>query len=569
MDTFTQISLILIVAALFAWVMQAFRLPIILGHLLTGILIGPAVFNVLRHQDVVEVFSQFGITALLFMVGLGLAPQVMREVGKVSLLAGTGQIVLTGVLGFLLGRAFGFSLNTSLYLAAALTFSSTIIVSKFLTDRKEIGTLYGKIAIGLLLVQDIVATVFLVILSASERSSINTSDIVLLVSKGLLVVGILYLVCRRLLPRVSRLFALSQEFLFLFSLAWGLGLALVFRAVGFSLEIGALAAGVTLAASPYHYEIAAKMKLLRDFFLVPFFVLLGSHIVFQNLHLITWPLVAMSAFVVIGKPLIVLGLLLAMGYHRKTSLYTSLTLGQISEFSFLLILMGTRSEMVPPEGLTLIALIGLVSMTLSVILMHRSAWFHRYLQHILAYVERRHIVSENHPGSRERFEAILFGCHRVGSDFLTLLRKRGGSYLVVDFDPTMIAQLEEADIPCRYGDAADNEFLDELGLRQAKLVISTLPDIETNTFLLAKIRRVNRQAIVILTTQGIEEALLLYEQGASYVVLPHFLGGNYASLLLEKHGMNPLRFEHEKKRHMRHLSHRRRALASSSMLGVH
>lgn len=567
MDIFSQVSLLLVVATGCSFLVQRLRWPIVVGHLVAGIFVGPAFLNLIQSREVVEVFSQFGIVALLFVVGLGLAPQVMREVGKAAVIVGAGQMLLSAILGFLLSLAAGFSIVVSLYVAVALALSSTIIVSKFLADRHEIGLLHGKLAIGVLLIQDVVATVLLVILSATREGFI-LSDLLGLVFRGIFLMALLYPVCVYVLPRLGTWYAHSQEFLFLFSLGWGLGLALVFRAFGFSLEIGALVAGVTLAGSPYHYEIAAKIKLLRDFFLVPFFVLLGATLLPGTLWS-QWPMILfLSAFVLTMKPLLTSLLLLALGYHRKTAILAGLPLGQVSEFSFLLVILGMRAGHLSNEIVTLVTAVGLVSMVGSVFFLEHGSQIERAVAPLL-HRFAHHKVRVSHRRGQDRFEAILFGCHRVGEDFLRLLREKKSTFLVVDYDPGTIERLASIGVPCRYGDAANNDFLDEIGLRHVKLVISTLPDFETNAFLLAKMRHVNRRAMVLMVAQGAEEALLLYRQGADYVILPHFLGGNYASLLLEKHGADPLHFAREKRNHVRHLTRRAFPLAGQPARGVH
>jgi Kef-type K+ transport system membrane component KefB len=263
MQAFLEVSLILALATGMAILMQSLRLPLLLGHILTGILVGPAVWHILQAKETVEIFSQLGITALLFVVGLGLHPQVIREVGKIALLTGIGQVVFTTGFGFILALLFGFSWISALCIAIALTFSSTIIVTKILSDRGDSGKLYGKISIGFLLVQDVIATLILILVGSIGGAQDVRSLVVVVGIKLLIVAATMLVTAQFILPRLTRLFAASQEFLFLFSIGWGVGLAAIFYAIGLSVEIGALAAGVTLASSPYRYEINAKMRLVR------------------------------------------------------------------------------------------------------------------------------------------------------------------------------------------------------------------------------------------------------------------------------------------------------------------
>ncbi len=555
MEAFFEISFIIVIAAAVALVFQLLRQPLILGHIITGILVGPAVLNIIKSQETLTVFSQLGITALLFIVGLSLSPQVMREVGKVSLITGIGQVVFTSIFGYFIGRAFGFSAIISIYLAVAFTFSSTIIISKLLFDKKDTWKLYGKIAIGFLLVQDVLATFFLILASAAKGQGSMFAIAMDVGLKAILIGSILYIMAAYVLPLLTNVFAKSQEFLFLFTIGWGVGLAAIFYGLGLSIELGALAAGVTLAASPYHYEISAKMKILRDFFIVTFFILLGSQLSPANLYQFLWPAIAFSAFILIGNPLIVMVLMGLLGYNKKTGFLAGLTVAQISEFSLILIILGIKASHIPSEILSLATIVGIVTISFSTIMILYSESLYAFFEPILGVFERKRTHRER--GTMERFDIILFGCHRVGSDFLPSLEKSKKSFLVVDFDPAIIRHLAACGIPNRYGDAEDNEFLDSLNLKKTELVISTLPDFEANMFIVNKVRKANPNAMLIALGHTIPEAEELYAEGATYVILPHYIGGNYAAMLVEKHAGNLKKFAVERQKHLKHLLQRK------------
>lgn len=554
MNIFLIISAIFAVAAVMAFFMQLLRQPLILGHILTGILVGPAVLHILNPDQSIEVFSHLGITILLFIVGLGLHPRVIKDVGSVSIITGLGQVLFTSIIGFGIGRALGFTSIPSLYLSVAFTFSSTIIVSKILSDKHDMHTLYGKIAIGMLLVQDLVASFALILITATMAGGNLADATFTLIAKGMLIAGALILISRYILPALTRSFARSQEFLFLFSVAWGIGIAALFYAIGLSVELGALAAGLALSTSPYHYEISAKMKLLRDFFLVVFFIILGSQLVPEHLYAFTLPIIAYSAFILIGNPLIVISIMGFMGYAKKTSFQTGLTVAQISEFSLILIMLGIQAGHLPAEYLSLTMAVGMITIAISSIFMLHSDKLYEICEPVLRLFEQKHPFPERR--LPEVYNALLFGCHRVGADFLPSIMKRHLSYLVVDFDPQMISRLKEQGIHARYGDASDDGFLDSLRMDQCKLVVSTIPDHETNAYLVNSVRKVNSKAVIIVIAQHIHEAENLYADGASYVVMPHHMGGNYAAMLVGKYGPDQKIFSTEKIKHLKHLKER-------------
>ncbi len=565
METFIELSIVFAAATGVAWIMQRLRLPLLLGHILTGMLVGPLVFGWLGDPGSIAVFSKLGITALLFIVGLSLNPIALRDVGRVSVASGIGQIVFTCSIGFLIALGFGYHWVPALYIAIALTFSSTIIVLKILQDKRDLGKLYGRIAIGLLLVQDLAATVILLLVSTSAAGASLLAITQAVITLTALVAG-LWFAARFVLPWLTPIFATSQEFLLLFSVAWGMGVASLFHLLGFSIEIGALAAGVALATSPYHHEISAKMKLLRDFFLVMFFVILGAELAFGNVGSL-WPaIVVFSLFVLVGNPVIVMAILGFMGYRRKTSFLVGLTVAQISEFSLVLILLARSLGHVDDSVVTLVTVIGLVTFTGSSLVMNASDRWFKLLKPRLGIFERKTTITERQHAVRP--EALLFGFHRLGQDFLPLLERGGKPFLVIDFDPAVIDGLQARGIPCLYGDAADNELLDEFDLKKVSMLVSTVPDFETNLFLLNKLRRRNKQALFISMSQSPDEAMLLYRGGADYVILPHYLGGNYAALVLDKYGFDASRLEQEKEKHIKHLEKRLNLAPARAVSGL-
>ena len=232
-------------------VMRILRQPLIIGYILSGIILGPFFLGFLPGIEAIDVFSEFGIAFLLFIMGLYLSPKVIKEVGKVSVIAGLGQIFLTALIGYLISILLSFSIITSLYIAIVLTFSSTIIILKLLSDKNDLENLYGKISIGFLLVQDFIAIIVLIFISSLSSGGDFFSSIGLTLLKGTALVLILVLISVYVLSRFQNFFAKSQELLFVFSIAWGLGIASAFYYIGLSIEIGALVAGVLLSVSPY------------------------------------------------------------------------------------------------------------------------------------------------------------------------------------------------------------------------------------------------------------------------------------------------------------------------------
>ena len=529
MDIFVEFSIIIALATVIGGLMRLLKQPLIMGHILTGILVGPQFLNIFKNVESGEIFSLMGISTLLFIVGLSLSPKVIREVGKIALITGLGQIMFTTLFGFLIASAFGFDLIPSLYIAIALTFSSTIIILKLLSDKKDLEKLYGRISIGFLLVQDVVATLILIGVSSmtSQESLISTA--LLLLIKGLLITLILSLVSFYVLPRISEFFAKSQEYLFLFAIGWGFGLSMVFKMVGFSVEIGALVAGVTLSMSPYAEEISSKLKPLRDFFIIMFFILLGANMDLHNLSSLIIPALVFSIFVLVGNPLIVLVLMELLGYNKRTGFFAGLTVAQISEFSLIIVLMGVHLGHIDSSVLSLVTLIALTTIAVSTYMILNAERIYPRISKYITLFQRKMVVKESTIVAN--YDVILFGCNRAGYDFIEVFKKLKTKFLAVDFDPEIVSELMEKGINVKYGDAEDGEFLDDIKIQESKAVISTIPDFDVNSFLLSLLSKVENKPITILTSHDVNNAIYFYERGADYVVVPHFIGGQVVSRL--------------------------------------
>jgi Kef-type K+ transport system membrane component KefB len=538
---------------------RALRQPLVVGYIVSGIVVGPYLLDILHSAEEIEFFSKIGISVLLFIVGLSLNPEVIRETGKASLISGIGQVVFTALIGCGIALLLGLPPLSAFYVAIALTFSSTIIILKLLSDRGDLGKLYAKLSIGILLVQDLIASILLIVvplLGASTEGdrTEGSHPFLFLTLSGIGAGFLLYGVSKYLLPKLSFFIARSQELLFLFSIAWGLGLAALFAWLGFSIEIGALIAGITLSVSSYAFEISSRMRPLRDFFIILFFVLLGSQVAVADLGGIAFPALVLSLFVLIGNPLIVFLLMNLMGYRSRTAFMTGLTLAQISEFSLILMSLGLSLGHITTQEVSLVTLVGLVTIAASTyLILHGDALYQR-LRKPLRFLELRRTPRRESGEGDGRHDMIIFGYGRVGYEFVRTARELAASYLVVDYDPRTIAHLRGEEIPFRFGDAEDIEFLDEIELGKASVVVSTIPDPNVNILLVRHYRRTNPDGIIVVVSHNIAETRSLYLEGASYVVMPHYLGAEKASGMIASHWDDPATFERARNEQLSHMT---------------
>lgn len=550
-NVFTEITLLLCLAASIAIIMRMLKQPLIIGHILTGLIVGPSVLGLVQSPETVAVMGEFGIALLLFLVGLGLNPKVIREVGKVSILTGLGQVLFTVLIGLFITRAMGYSAIESVYIAIALTFSSTIIILKLLSDKKEQNKLYGKISIGFLLVQDVIATFALVIASATGSGGFSYQQMGQLALKGLLAALIIFLVSQLLLKSITSFLSRSQEMLFLFALAWGLGISTLFLEIGFSLEVGALLAGVALANLAYAQEIAARLRPLRDFFLVVFFIALGSRLGLENIGDHFAAAALFSIFVLVGNPLIVITIMGLLGHTKKTSFKAGLAVAQISEFSLIFLLLGQKNGQISEEIVTLVTLVGIITIAVSAYMITYADGLYRFCERYLTLFERRKKLPEH--DSPQSYEAVLFGYKKGGSEFVRVFKSIAKSFAVVDYDPDVADELERRQVPFLYGDATDIELLEEIDLSKTKLIVSLLSDNSSTIFILQRVEQINPKAVIVCRADTAKEAAELYGLGASYVMMPTYIGSEKISSFIKRNGFNKNEFKHHRDKHIQYL----------------
>lgn len=489
-SVYYQFAVLLLAAAGVGAIALRLRQPLIVAYLIVGIALGPSGLGWITAHEPINLLAQIGVTVLLFVVGLRLDLRIVRNVGPVALATGIGQIVFTTAIGYLIALALAMSPITALYVAIALTFSSTIIIVKLLSDKRELDTLHGRIALGFLIVQDVAVVVAMLLLGSYQSSAGDESIWRLSLEIGLKLAAALAgvaLLMRYVLPRLLYLLAHSQELLLIFALAWGTTLAAAGDMLGFSKEVGAFLAGFSLASTAYREAIVSRLTGLRDFLLLFFFIDLGGKLDLSTFGAQIGGAVLLSLFVLVGNPVIVMAIMGYMGYRKRTGFLAGLTVAQISEFSIVFATMGVTLGHIGEPALGLITLVGLVTITLSTYMIINSQALYTVLSPWLSPFERevpfREIAMRQAQQEADAADVIVFGAGRFGHRMVSQLRARGYSVLAVDYDPERVRVLQHEGIPVRFGDAEDPDIATTLPLDNAKWVVSTLPEEDINALL--------------------------------------------------------------------------------------
>lgn len=544
-NIFLQISVLLGLTVSIAFIMRLLRQPLLVAYIVAGLVAGPLFLNLVAGgEDFFDTFAQFGIVLLLFIVGLSLNFEYIKRVGRSVLIGSLIQFVIVVGISLLLMQLLHFSFLSALFIAIAISFSSTIIVVKLLADKRDLEAVYGRYVIGVLLMQDIIAVAVMIFLNTSKvQSAIWYQTALVTGAKGILLVGVVYLMSHYLLPHIMDKVAKSGELLFIFTIAWCFGIASLVYWSGFSIEIGAIIAGISLGASVYQPEISSRVRPLRDFFIVLFFIVLGSELQLGNVKEAIKPALILSLLVLLFKPVVLYFLMRWLKYTRRSAFLAASTAGQVSEFGFILIFTAISVGYLQGVELVILTLVALITIIISSYLITYNEQIYKKILPLLNKLG----VDKNREAKGDsiikNYPVWVFGYHRIGWKVCEALAEKKVKFAVVDFDPAAVSKLKRRGIPAYFGDAADVEFLEDLPLGKAKLIISTLPEVDDQKTLITHIRQANDKVHIIANLYHNNHLSELYQAGADYVMMPHLLGGQWIAEILKHHPWSKTTFK--------------------------
>ena len=489
-----SLGIIMVAAAVLSMAGRMIQMPTIVSYLLAGILVGP-VLGWVGMSPGLHLFADIGIALLLFLVGLELPFWRIRDIGRVAVVGGIAQFVFTAVIGYWLCRQLDFTAREAIFLSTALTFSSTVVVVKLLDEKGERDRLYGRIAVGIFLVQDLLAMLMLAFL-VSFSSGVDRGLARVLADMGqafaglALLLGLAWVAARRLFRRPFAWAAHSPDLLFISSLAWCFALAWVADFFHLAPAIGAFLAGLSLAQLPFNEHLMRRVNPLMNLFLAVFFVTLGLSADVAGALSHRWSTLLLSLFVLIGNPLIFMMVIRWMGYSRRASFLASLTVAQISEFSFIFIGVGLSHGWLGQNILSITALVGMVTMAASAYMILYNHELHRFFERhgILKWwifrlpLRRKRMTRVVCNGNGELLEdhIIVVGMNSLGRKIVGDLHALGETVLAVDYD---WGKLEDLPVRVLLGSVEYLALLDQAGLERAKMLVSCLKNDDTNELL--------------------------------------------------------------------------------------
>lgn len=559
-NIFIQLAIILGLSSALGYITYKLKLPLLIAYLTGGLLIAFwGVFDV-RSSQALSFLPEIGLAFLLFLVGMELDFREIKSFGKPIIISAVLHTLITTVFGSFIAQNFGFNLIESIYLGVGLAFSSTIVVLKLLTEKKDLPSLYGKLSLGILLLEDLLAVVILLGLTSTTQAGLGLSSafpVIIFMAKALILLSFALFLNHYILGTIFKAVSESQELLFLTALAWCFIYVTFALLMGFSVVIGAFLAGIALANSPYHFQIEGKVKPMRDFFVALFFVYLGTKVNFAHIDQTLPIIIIFTLYALFIKPIIFLLLLGTFGFRKHTLFQSSITLSQISEFSLIIILVGFEQGMIGNTALTVIATSALISIIISSLMIVNSKKIYKVVAPLLTFFERHkkyHILEERINTEIEN-HVVLIGSHQVGEHIVKFLLRSEIPFLVLDFNPYQVEKLARAKISVIFGDMGDPEVLEVLALDKAQLVISTVPDAEDNKLLIEEVKGRNQSIPIIVRSDSIKDAKKLYKFGASFVYLPDIVSGELLVDILKSHIEDKDFFQRKSKSELEKLSH--------------
>jgi Kef-type K+ transport system membrane component KefB len=548
---FIQLSLVIALGGVISIAMRLLKQPLIIGHIITGIVAGPAVLNIIKDGDGFSFLSTFGVALLLFIVGLELSLKIVSRLSKVVFVTTFVQMSVVLLAGSALARLLHFGRLESLIIGLCLAMSSTIIIVTLLQQKKELMRLFAQIAVGVLILQDLVATAAKITLSARSAGDTHL-EVGLLLGRGILCVFILYALSKFLLPKMAKFLESSKELLLILSIGWALGIAVLFAKIGFSFEVGALLAGMSMAGLPFSHEVASRLRPMRDFFIIVFLITLGYTLAPSQIQNTLIPALLFSILVFTLKPLVILASLGAQGYTKRASFKTAIAMSQISEFSLVFVVAAVHHNYASQTVQAAIGLTAIITFAGSAYLIKYDDQLFTLLEKHLRFFERR-ITKLEQKNALQKYSVVLFGYRKGGAEFIRTFKAMKKRFIVVDYDPEAIEILERQQVNFLYGDATDAELIEELQLDRVKLVVSTISDFAANEFLAHWLKEHNPSAVFVASAETAYHAARLYTEGAAYVMMPHFIGSEKISTFIKKSELKKSEFNKFREKHLQYL----------------
>lgn len=533
-----HLGFIVITAATFAFLGKLIRMPTIVGYILAGVVLGP-LLKLIEIDDSLDLISELGIALLLFLVGLELSFEKIKDLGRVGLILGGCQVLLTAIGGTLVAYSIGFGLIEAIFLGGTVTFSSTVVVIKLLDQKGVMNRLYARISVALFLAQDIVVIGALTVLTGFGGSEpLTPMEMAINFSQAFggmaLLLTLALIAARYLLPKPFAWAARSPDTVFIWALCWCFLVVMLAHQFHLSVEIGAFLAGIAIAQLPIHEDLHRRLHPLMAFFIAVFLVTLGIKMDLSSFSRV-WPAaLGLSAFVLLIKPLIVFNILARIRFSEYTAFQTAVATGQVSEFAFILLALGATTGLIGADIVALGGLVGIITIALSsYLIIHSEALYRLFARTGVLRIFRAKQEDDVEALRHRKAHSIVVGMNALGREIVQQLTQRGERVLAIDTDPNKLEGLGPADI--LIGNVEYQSVVEEIGLREAKIVVSALQIEDTNHMLAYRCRSAGVPCAIHAFDMSVVDDLL--DLDTTYLMMPAADGVVQQRKLMQQEGV--------------------------------
>ncbi|MBU1120379.1 MAG: cation:proton antiporter [archaeon] len=528
-----ELGIIVVFATFLAIILRFLKQPLMLAYIVAGLVIGPIGLGLITQSEHIALISELGIAFLLFTVGIESDLNKLKKIGLFVLAGGVFQVAVTALIAFIGAQLLGLDFVSSIYLGVILAFSSTVIVVKLLSDANDINTLHGRLMIGFLLVQDVLVILAIPLITSQTLAPVGIGVII---AKGILLVALAFILGRYVFSKLLSISLKQQELMYLSAVSICFVFIFISALLDFSPAVGAFLAGLSLSSISYNFELAGKIKGLRDFFVTVFFVSLGMQITpslasFSLTYTIMLA-VFMLAVVLILKPIIFAFLNLVGGYGMRNGLVTGIGLAQVSEFSFILASYGVLYGALTRDLFSIVIIVIALTMALTPYLMRYSEGIYVFLSRFSApFTRKKHFIKklnelEKIPEKDElNGHIVILGAGVMGSGIASALHSFI-KLVVIDHDPEIIFKQINKGIPAVYGNIENDELWKKVNLSKASLLVLAVPEIAASLFLAEKARQMNPNIVIFARAKNKRDALALYDNKVDFVVITDIIGSN-------------------------------------------
>lgn len=543
-DPFIVLAILIAAALVGGIIAHRMRQPVILGYLAVGVAVGPHATGLVGNLEIVETAATIGVTLLMFTLGMEVSLFQLREVGKIGIWGGMLQIIATIGLGILTGYVFlGWPLSQSVLFGLIISLSSTAVCLKILTDRGELSSIYGRIMLALLILQDI-SVIFMTLalpLLAGQSDNLATA-LIISIGKVLIFITVIFVLGKWVLPWLLGGVGgfRSRELFLLTVLVLCFGAAVSTQIFGLSIVFGAFLVGLMLRQTHFVHQALAEITPLRDIFASLFFVSLGMlldpHFLFNN-----WPVILLIITIIFAiKTLVIFTIVRAFGYSTRISLLTGVGLFQLGEFGFILARAGFISGISSEYFYSLILSSAIISMILTPLIsgLVSRLYYLAASRHAPKSAVAQSLAKPEKEVSEHRKHVVIAGYGEVGQSIAEGLLEAGISHLIIDGDPHRISVAKSSGHPHIFGDATNIRVLEKADLRNARALIVSYPNPMVMVTTIKAAQHINPELLIMARANRKKDVEDLQKLGVKELVIPEREAGyTFVKKLLKISGM--------------------------------